>query len=225
MRITDIRCTTVAVPTAREYKSTWRRAYHGSVPVIAVLVEVETDEGITGIGEAPAAIGKDAAVTEEIMRAVKFLLIGQDPLNVERLKREMYAHLGLPHFGVRGLAWALSGIDIALWDLVGKAAGLPLAVLWGGPLRRRIPFYADVPPEEPDRMAEVAREWVARGFRTLYMKVGFDPALDLARVRAVREAVGFGLIRIRVDANQAWSPGMAKTMIRQLSECDQAPSS
>ena len=183
--------------------------------MIGVLVEIETDEGLTGIGEAPAVVGKEASVTEEVIRSVTFLLVGQDALNVERLKRELYAHCGLPHLGVRGLVWALSGIDMALWDLVGKAAGLPLCKLWGGPFRTRIPFYADVPPAEPSQMAESVRDWVARGFKTLYLKVGFDPDLDVARVAAVREAVGHGTVRIRVDANQAWSPAMAKTIIGQ----------
>ena len=165
MKITDVRTTTVAVPTKQAYKSTWRRVYHGSLPMVAVLVFIDTGEGLTGIGEAPAVIGKEAVVTEEIVRSVRSVLIGQDPLNVEPLKRALYAHCGLPHLGVRGIVWALRGIDMALWDLVGKAANLPLCKLWGGPFRKRISFYADIPPDHPDQMAISARDWVQQGFK------------------------------------------------------------
>jgi L-alanine-DL-glutamate epimerase-like enolase superfamily enzyme len=220
MKITDVRPTIVAVPLKTAYKSTWRRSYIGATPMVAVLVEIETDDGIVGIGETPVVVGHDANVTVDVINAVEFLLLGQDPLQVEILKREMYSHCGLPHLGVRGLGWALSGIDIALWDIVGKTAGLPLHKMWGGPFRTQIPFYADLPPDTPDRMAASAKQWVEEGFRTVYIKVGFDPDLDVSRVAAVREAIGRGSIRLRVDANQAWSPGMAKHVIRRMAPYD-----
>jgi L-alanine-DL-glutamate epimerase-like enolase superfamily enzyme len=90
----------------------------------------------------------------------------------------------MSHFGTQGLAWALSGVDMAMWDLVGKICGQPLHRVWGSAWRTQSPFYGDIPPGDPGRMAEEAREWVDRGFRTLYFKVGFDPDLDVARVRA-----------------------------------------
>lgn len=219
VKITDVRCTIVAVPTKRGYKSTWRRTYHGILPMVAVLVEIDTDVGLVGIGEAPATVGKNAGITVDLIQAVKHILLGRDPHDLEVLKREMHSHAGLPHLGVRGLVWAFSGIDMALWDLVGKAADLPLSRLWGGQFRERVPFYADIPPGDPDEMAKDAREFHARGFRTFYLKVGFDPALDAARVASVRASIDPDA-KLRIDANQAWSPGMAKRMIGRLAQYD-----
>ena len=91
--------------------------------------------------------------------------------------------------------------------------------LWGGAWRTRSGFHADLVPDEPERMAEDALARVAEGFRTLYFKVGFAPEVDEARVRAVREAVGDGP-RIRVDANGAWSPGLAKRLLDRLAAYD-----
>ena len=132
------------------------------------------------------------------------------------MRRRLYAETGMAHLGTQGMSWALSGIDTALWDLVGRAAGQPLHRLWGGAWRTRSPFHADLVPDEPERMADDARQCGGTGgFRTLYLKVGFDPAVDEARVRAVREAVGDGP-RIRIDANAAWSPGLAVTLLTRL---------
>jgi len=153
-------------------------------------------------------------VTVALIEGVRDLVLGADPFEHEILRRRLYAETGMAHLGTQGLSWGLSGVDIALWDLVGRALGQPLHRLWGGAWRERSPFYGDVPPGEPAQMAEDAQAWIERGFRTLYLKVGFG---TLARVRAVREAVGSGP-RIRVDANQAWAPGTAKTLIARLAE-------
>src|SRR5882724_9164890 len=216
MRIADLRTTIVAVPQKREYRSSWRSSYHGSTPLTAVLVELETDDGAIGIGEAPVVWAARAEATVALVEAVRPLLIGADPLANDVLRRRLYAESGMTHLGM-GATWALSGIDCALWDILGRVTGQPLHRLWGGEWRLRSPFYGDVPPGELETMAEDARAWVARGFRTLYLKVGFGGDLDVARVRAIREAVGDGP-RIRVDANQSWSPGAARTIIHRLAE-------
>ncbi|MEN3282056.1 MAG: L-Ala-D/L-Glu epimerase [Solirubrobacteraceae bacterium] len=218
MKISDLRTTIVAVPQSRQYRSSWRSSYQGSTPHVAVLVELETDDGITGLGEAPVVWAANAEATVALIDAVRPLLIGADPLNNDTLRRRLYAETGIAHLG-QGASWALSGIDCALWDTLGRVAGQPLHRLWGGEWRLRSPFYGDVPPGELDEMARNAREWVERGFRTLYLKVGFGADLDVARVKAIREAVGDGP-RIRVDANQAWSPGAARTIIGRLAEFD-----
>lgn len=217
MRIADLRTTVVAVPQRREYRSSWRRGYQGSTPQIAVLVELETDDGLVGIGESPAVWAGRPKVTVALLDAVRPLIVGADPFEHDLVRRRVYAETGMAHLGTQGLSWALSGVDTAFWDIVGRATGQPLHRLWGGAWRTRSPFYGDVPPAEPGQMAEDARAWVERGFRTLYLKVGFGAELDVARVRAVREAVGDGP-RIRVDANQAWSPAAARTIIGRLAE-------
>jgi L-alanine-DL-glutamate epimerase-like enolase superfamily enzyme len=217
MKIADVRTTVVAVPQRREYRSSWRRRYQGSTPQVAVLVELETDDGLVGIGESPAVWAGRPEATVALIDAVRDLLLGADPFEHDILRRRLYAETGMAHLGTQGLSWAVSGVDTALWDLVGRAVEQPLHRLWGGAWRGSSPFYADVPPGEPAEMAADAVAWVELGFRTLYLKVGFGAEVDVARVRAVRDAVGEGP-RIRVDANQAWSPGGARTIIERLAQ-------
>lgn len=217
MKISDLRTTVVAVPQKRSYKSSWRRSYQGTTAQQAVLVELITDEGLVGIGESPVVFAGRAEVTLALIQGVRDLVVGADPLEHDILRRQIYAETGMAHLGTQGISWAISGLDIALWDLVGRILGQPLHRIWGGAWRAKSSFYADIPPAEPTEMASEAEIWVDRGFRTLYLKVGFDPELDLARVRAIREAVGSGP-RIRVDANQAWSPGAAKSIIGRMAE-------
>ena len=219
MKIADLRTTIVAVPQKREYPSSWRRSYQGSTAQIAVLIELETDEGLVGIGESPAVWAGRPEVTVTLIDAVRHLILDADPFEHDVLRRRIYAETGMAHLGTQGLSWAMSGVDTALWDLVGRAVGQPLHRLWGGAWRRRSAFYGDVPPGAPAQMADDARAWVERGFRTLYLKVGFGAEVDVARVRAIREAVGEGP-RIRVDANQAWGPAAARTIIERLAEYD-----
>ena len=157
-------------------------------------------------------MGRQAEVTRALIDGVAPLVVGADPLEHDVMRRRLYAETGMAHLGTQGISWALSGIDTALWDIVGRVAGQPLHRLWGGAWRERSAFHADLVPDEPEQMAEDARGWVERGFRTLYLKVGFAPDIDEARVRAVREAVGDGP-RIRIDANAAWSPALALRML------------
>lgn len=217
MKIVDVRTTVVAVPQKREYRSSWRRGYQGSAAQLAVIVELETDDGVTGIGESPVVWAGRPEATVTLIEGVRELVVGADPFEHDILRRRLYAETGMAHLGTQGASWALSGVDIALWDLVGRAVGQPLHRLWGGAWRTSSPFYADVPPGEPDQMAQDAVLWVARGFRTIYLKVGFGAETDIARVRAIRDAIGAGP-RIRVDANQAWAPGAARTIIERLAD-------
>jgi glucarate dehydratase len=219
MKIAAVRRTVVAVPQHRRYASSWRRGGHGADALQAVLVELQTDEGLVGIGEAPVVFASSADVTVAMIDAVVPLLLGADPLDHDVLRRRLYAETGMAHLGTQGASWGLAGIDTALWDLAARIAGLPLHRLWGGGWRERSGFHADLVPAEPARMAEDAQAWVARGFRTLYLKVGFAPELDEARVRAVREAVG-DAPRLRIDANGAWSPGLAVRLLHRLAAYD-----
>ena len=175
VKIGEIRTTVVSVPQKRAYKSSWRRGYQGSAAQTSVLVEVTTDDGLTGIGEAPVVYAGRPEVTVALIDGVKDLLLGRDPFDHDIVRRQIYAETTMSHFGTQGLSWALSGIDTALWDLVGQACGQPIHRLWGSAWRTQSPFYGDIPAGDPAEMAEEAKEWVARGFRTLYFKVGFRP--------------------------------------------------
>ena len=199
-----------------------------------LLVEVETDTGIVGIGEAGVGGGATADV---IAKSLKPLLIGQDPLLIEGLWQKMFARTR--QFGRRGLVMqAISGIDIALWDIAGKAAGMPVYRLLGG-CRDRVEAYASGGFYQQGKsaadLAAEAEGYRARGFKGMKMKVGrnpstqtplrellgqkdfceVDPEEDLTRVAAVREALG-PKAKLMVDANCAWSPAMAIAMGREM---------
>ncbi|HUV06766.1 MAG TPA: mandelate racemase/muconate lactonizing enzyme family protein [Spirochaetia bacterium] len=165
----------------------------------STLVFIETDEGITGVGESwglpePRVV---ASVIEHLLRPV---LLDRDPLATEQLWEAMYRRLQNSY--LRGtLLEAMSGIDMALWDIKGKKLGLPVFRLLGGPLRDRIETYASpVPFMPPAEAAEKALEFTRRGFRTIKVKIGDGLKQDMERIKAVREAVG-GDVGIVTDAN------------------------
>src|SRR5690349_23364905 len=141
----------------------------------ALLVEVETDSGITGIGGAGLGGGATATVIEKDLAP---LLIGQDPLLIEGLWARMFARTR--QYGRRGIAMnAISGIDIALWDIAGKVANLPVYKLLGGS-RDRVEAYASggfyQEGKGVDGIASEAEGYRARGFRGMKMKVGRNPS-------------------------------------------------
>ena len=199
-----------------------------------LLVEVETDDGIVGIGEA----GPGGSVTADVIaKDLAPLLVGQDPLLIEGLWQRMFARTR--QYGRRGLVMqALSGIDIALWDIAGKVAKLPVYRLLGA-CRDRVEAYASGgfyrEGKSADDLAGEAEGYRARGFKGMKMKVGRNPSTqthlreligharfcevepeeDLARVAAVRRALGPQL-KLMVDVNCAWSPAIAIEMGRAM---------
>ncbi|MCC7354123.1 MAG: mandelate racemase/muconate lactonizing enzyme family protein [Anaerolineae bacterium] len=211
MRITGVETVIVAVPR-REVATTSGRV---SSYQLGVLVKVFTDEGWVGLGEAPDPAG--AEVTKTIIDATEPLLVGEDPTNVEVLKKKLYAHYNLTHFHIHAACWALNGIDMALWDLVGRSCQKPLYQIWGGAFRKEIEYYGRVPVACPEEVGDRAAELAGEGFKTIYLKVGLDEEEDLARVRAIREAIGPKL-KIRVDPNQSWQPHDAVRILRRMGE-------
>jgi D-galactarolactone cycloisomerase len=200
----------------------------------ALLVEIETDSGIVGIGEAGVGGGVTATVIEKDLAP---LLVGEDPLLIEYLWQKMFARTR--QYGRRGLVMqAISGIDIALWDIAGKVAKLPVYRLLGA-CRDRVEAYASGGfYQEGKSAADLAGEaegYRARGFRGMKMKIGRNPSTqthlrqligqaefcevepeeDLARVAAVRQALG-PRAKLMVDVNCAWSPAVAIEMGRAM---------
>jgi L-alanine-DL-glutamate epimerase-like enolase superfamily enzyme len=176
------------------------------------LVEIETDEGVTGVGECPGH--PSVALVRQVLEGVRDVLVGEDPLRVERLLGLLLARRGLHHFR-HAANTALGGIETALWDIVGKVAGRPLSDLLGGRLRERVEYYRYVPLAPSEQMAEEAANAVAAGFRTIYLKSGFDRRKDVDDVAAVRAAIG-PEPKLRIDANEAWSPADAIGIMREL---------
>ena len=171
----------------------------------AVLVKVTTASGLIGWGEshagrAPGAVARLANTT------LRDLLVGLDATDVVGVWDRVYRMQLASHGMGAAAAIALSGVDMALWDVRGKATGWPLYRLLGGS-SRRIPAYAggvSLGYQPPAELVDEARQWVESGYRALKLRLGDSAAADLARVRAVRQAFGDELT-ILTDANAAYS--------------------
>src|SRR5229473_4717370 len=168
-----------------------------------VVASIQTDEGLSGLGYSLAFGGGGAeAIQVYLETRLTPLLLGEDPLFVERLWERMYrADRGIKRQGVA--AYALSALDIALWDIAGKAAGLPLYKLWGA-VTDRVAAYGSGgwPNYALEDLIGEAQAYVARGCRYYKMKIHDpDPRANRARVLAVKKAVGDG-VRLMVDVNQ-----------------------
>src|SRR5438132_1444516 len=230
MKIAAIRTTALSCPCDPPYASAAGvQSRRG-----ALIVEVETDSGVVGIGEAGVGGGVTATVIEKDLAP---LLVGEDPLLIEYLWQKMFARTR--QYGRRGVVMqAISGIDIALWDIAGKVAKLPVYRLLGA-CRDRVEAYASGGfYQEGKSAADLAGEaegYRARGFRGMKMKIGRNPSTqthlrqligqaefcerepeeDLARVAAVRRALG-PQAKLMVDVNCAWSPAVAIEMGRAM---------
>lgn len=217
MKITNVRSIVLQAPLERPLG--YSQAFFTSRT--AHIVEVETDEGLVGIGEAFGAGNVAFANQAIIARVLKPLLVGEDPFATERLWHRMYN--ATRDHGQKGMALeSISGVDIALWDLMGKALGQPLYRLLGGRFRDRVMPYGygmlfrDVPDLAADFAAEAERI-AAQGFRATKMKIGLGPEEDLRLARAVRSAVG-PEIRTMADANHAYTATEAVPLGRRLEE-------
>ncbi len=222
MKITAVCATPVALPIPDPPYSTegagskihWggrrnrRNATRPKSVLEYVLVRIETDEGITGIGEAQADIGFFGSTVEEVSAAIDGYLgpqlVGCDPFDREQL-------LGLIDF--RSSSNARAGIDLALHDLIGRALGVPACVLIGGAQKKRVQVSIEIAGGPPDGMAAVCVALMEQGVRAFKAKVGGDPDHDADRLRAIREAVGPD-VSLRADANQGYSPKEAIRLCR-----------
>ena len=206
-----------------------------------LLVQVHTDAGITGLGEAAAYGGFLESTEAIIVNELRQTIVGQDPFKVERLWSMMATRAH--QRGRRGmLMMAISGVDIALWDIIGQATKTPLYRLLGG-YRETLDAYASAgfyaANKGPAELAEEFAGYAARGFRYGKMKVGRNPDVllnplhdmqandyatctleeDVERVRAVREAVGPSF-KLAIDANNAWTPSIARKFMRLVEPYD-----
>ncbi len=171
----------------------------------AVLVKVTTEDGVIGWGEAhhgrcPGAIAKliDTTMAE--------LVIGMDAMNVVGVWQRVYQMQLSSHGMGYAAAMALSGLDLALWDIRAKVAGWPLYKMLGG-ASKPIKAYAggiSLGWQAPESLAEEAQGYIAQGYRAVKLRVGDNPRDDIARATAVRKAVG-DHIEIMVDANTAYT--------------------
>jgi L-alanine-DL-glutamate epimerase-like enolase superfamily enzyme len=180
------------------------------------LVRVETDAGLVGHGEVcPLGPAYLPAYAEGVRAGIAVLaphLIGEDPRELERLNRRMDAVL-------KGHPYVKSGIDIACWDILGQAAGLPVAVLLGGRYGEDFVLYRAISQDSPGKMAGRVAGYRAEGYRRFQLKVGGDPDVDIERIRAVRSVLAPSDVLI-ADANTGWLPHQAARVVRAVRDVD-----
>ena len=182
----------------------------------STIVRVETDAGIVGHGEVcplgPFYLPAYAAGVRAGIAELGPHLIGEDPTELGRLNRRMDAAL-------KGHPYVKSGIDMACWDILGQAAGLPVCTLLGGRYGDDFVLYRAISQESPDAMARKVAGYRAKGYRRFQLKVGGDPGTDIDRIRAVAAVLEPG-DRLIADANTGWLMHDAARVVRAVRDVD-----
>jgi D-galactarolactone cycloisomerase len=202
MRITDVRAHLLAIPQQQDdAMSPWITGGFRH----QILVAVETDAGITGYGEA-FAYGVPQATTAVVNQTLKPMLVGADPTQITALQDLMYRQTHL--FGRYGITtFAISGVDIALWDIAAKCADMPLYRLLGGMCRRDIPTYASlVRYAEPQQVRAATQRALSEGYEAIKLH-----QIDVESLRLARDVVGED-VYLMLDINCAWTPEAALEM-------------
>lgn len=216
MKIVDVETMILALPDILERTD-------GSQDT--VVVRVTTDEGITGIGEVDSSPWIVKAVIEArkshtLCRGLKEIVIGENPFHIAQIWEKMYQ--GSIYFGRRGAAiQAMSGIDIALWDILGKATGKPVYELLGACYRKEIRAYASsLFGDSVKDTGRMARNYIDQGFTAVkfgWEPLGKDPDTDVALVKEIRQAVGPDK-DVMIDAGLVWDAKTALQMAKRFSE-------
>lgn len=209
MKITEVRLGTISVPLRVPFKTALRSVNS----VEDVVVEIHTDTGHVGYGEAPPTGVITGDTTGAIIGAIQDhigkSILGRDVDDLEDV-------LKLVQSCIVHNTSAKAAVDMALWDLYGRLYNIPVYKLLGG-ARKTIVTDITISVNEPEEMARDALSAVARGYDCLKVKVGANPTLDVARLSAVRKAVGNDVC-IRIDANQAWQPKEAVRILNQMQD-------
>ncbi len=207
-----------------EYPPIWRfRALYAN-SLDAVVVRISTDTGVVGWGEAhtPVAAEASKAIVDCLLAP---LVYGRDPLDIQPIWELMYSTMRMRGHNSGFMLEAMSGIDIALWDIAGQALGVPVAKLMGGQMRDRIPVYASSLPrvhvsagEAGWRgLGEAAAALAEEGYRAIKVKLGIDIEQDRHALRVLREAVGPD-VALAIDVNGAYDLALARMAGRMMEE-------
>lgn len=207
-----IRCDVVGANVPYEHREVSSQVERDGVT--AGVIRLETDDGRVGWGEACA--GADMASVLAGVRALGEFVIGHDPWRATAMKREAWHH-GLWQFREPSGNFAWAGLDMAMADLCGQEAGVPVHALLGGALRESVDYFWYLSGESLDDLLQYARLGLERGYTTFYLKVGLDDDADVERVYAVRALIGEGC-RLRVDANGAWRFDQARRLLDRLAD-------
>lgn len=214
MRITRIRAYKADLPL-REGSYKWSGGNVVSV-FDSTVVEIDTDAGLKGYGEicplGPAYLPAYAAGARAGIAELAPHLIGEDPRELGRLGRTMDA-------AMRGHPYVKSALDMACWDLLGKAAALPVCTLLGGRYGESFALYRAISQQSPADMARRVAEYRAEGYTKFQLKVGGDPDTDIERVLAARAVLPRGEVLI-ADANTGWRQHEAVRVCQALRDVD-----
>jgi L-alanine-DL-glutamate epimerase-like enolase superfamily enzyme len=237
MRIKSVRAWWVRIPIeeSRQHKSDFGRL----TTFDAAILRIETDDGIVGWGEgknAAGSAGTYSALVHLINDEIAPRLIGRDPCDISAIWEMLYngvrhqtaaaAGHAMPELSRRGLSVAaISAVDIALWDILGKSLGVPVWKLLGGRKADRLPAYASGGWASADKIGEQLQSYIdAGGFRSVKMRVGAmdgAPLVSAERVRAARKALG-PAVELMVDAHGTYTVADAKRFVQLVGDCDLA---
>lgn len=205
VRVTNVSVVVVEVPQIAPI-APYRSHVRSSSTTQSGIVRIDTDQGLTGWGEfnvnfLPNLSGR--GMTDEAQ-----WLVGRDPQNLAAFHRDCPLETRLK-----------SGLELALWDIAGKAVGLPVAALLGGVIRPRVALAACMGIQSYERAGEIATYYVEQGYGTLKTKAGADMTEDLEMVRGIRDAIGDRL-KLRIDPNRAYTPAQAAELAKRLEPYD-----
>jgi L-alanine-DL-glutamate epimerase-like enolase superfamily enzyme len=202
------------IPLDIPFKMPFRVSYGAVVPGNFVVVKVSTDEGVVGIGNSQGFTRGSGQTRESAMALMKevasAVLLGQDPLNTDRLLSQAEAILA-------GSLHILAHFDYALYDLKGKRLNTPVYQLLGGVSREKIPLEWIVMMDDPEVQAEGAQKYVQAGFQSIKLHVGPEPKLAMKRFRTVREAIGPD-VPLSVDMAGVYAPFDAVRLIEEFAQ-------
>jgi muconate cycloisomerase len=214
MKITRIETIPVCVPLKPGLTTKTAHGEHVVSPY--VIVRVHTDAGLVGLGEATLSPRWSGETSPGCVAAIDGLIApaleGQDPTQINALRKKIDGCIRLNPF-------TKAAVEMALWDLAGKAAGLPVYQLLGGRARSEIRLKMVVGAFDVAKATSLAKQFLDWGVTCLKVKVGLDPQQDLARVEAVRKLAG-PQISIGIDANGGWNLPTARQMLGRLAEFD-----
>ena len=217
MKIKDIRLT----PLFSEFKTPYVWAMGKNLGQTTILIEVETDAGVVGYGETAPTMTSPEAIHALLLTA-KTVLLGQSVTQILDLMKQLFTqsfghhNASQSHPRLGNIAFA--GVELALWDALGKTVGLPVHALLGGKIHDTVSFMGFVQGDSTEEVAEHAYQLAQDGFEVIYLKAGHTNEKDIANVEAVRNVIGNK--RLRIDPNEAWDLMEAQVMINKLARFD-----
>ena len=214
MKITEIKTYQVDLPL-KEGSYTWSEDKRVDV-FDSTIVEIKTDSGITGYGEVcplgPVYLPAYAAGVRAGIKEIGPKLIGSDPTQLIKINRLM-------DYTLKGHPYVKSALDIACWDILGQASGMPLCHLLGGRYGDDVVLYRAISQRPAKEMADNVANYRSQGYRRFQLKVGGDPNEDIARIRAVREILDLE-DKLIADANTGWLMHEAARVVQAVSDLD-----